>query len=483
MHGRVPPNDLGAEAAVISAGLLELEAFDKAAMILEPNHFYSDANRLIWEAMTTLRRGGDPIDVVTVAGWLRDRELIQRVNVRYLGEVVDMTPAVGNVAAHAELVKRKWQRRRLIAVSHRHAAEGYGDIGEDGITSNEAHDQWVAKCEKEVFAVTRLRAARHPVALGDVVASEIAIMHDQDAPDVGKILTGFRDFDEEIGGFWRGDLNLIAARPGMGKSAFATRVARNVVTASAILESTILDAFDTDRARYLIPKADTLGPFTDEAFIWSGEMPKRQVAQRFLAQEAAINTNKIRNRGRGSHAFTAAECVRLDGAKDFLRALPIRVDDTPGIDALEFCAKARQAYADAASRGRRLSLVVVDYLQKMKWPGRVNSRNEAVGEISGALKNLAMELDLPVVALCQLNRGLETRSDKRPVLPDLRESGELEQDADQVIFVYRDSYYSKKANHKEAELIVSKNRMGATGVIDVGFWSWCTRFLNLEEAA
>ena len=469
--GRVPPHDLDAEAAVLAAGLLDTGALDVVLEVLEGNHFYSEANRLIFEAMETLRRAGGPVDVMVVASLLRDREKMQRVDVAYLGQIVDCTPAIANVRSHALIVSRKWQRRRLIATCHTIAGEGYGDIGDDGIASADYHEEWISKSEQRIFAVTRRAQVREAGRLGDIVAAEVAAQKDPEKRDKrGKVPTHFDKYDGEIGGIWNGDLIIIAARPGMGKTAFANRIARNVAS-----------EFWAD----VDPEAErTPDDYPNEAYIWSGEMPKEQVGQRFLAQESSVSTTKIRHAGQGEHAYTPIEMVKIEAAEKFLLHVPITIDDTPGISVLEFCSKVRRAAAEAMAKGRRLRLVVVDYLQKMRWPGKVFSRNEAVGNISNALKNLAMELGIPVIALCQLSRALESRGDnnKRPILSDLRESGDLEQDADQVVFIYRDFYYTRKSDPKEAELIFSKNRMGQTGTIEVGFWNWCTRFMNTGDA-
>ena len=448
--GRVPPHDLDAEAAVLSASMLSAAAFAEASDVLDEDHFYSDANKLIWRAMAALQLANAAIDVVAVANWLRGHELIRSVTTQYLAQIIDATPSVHNVRAHADMVFRKAHRRRVIATCQRIAAEGYGDVGDGDIHGASAHEQWLSRAEGDLLAVTRRPAKRELAPLDDAVRRECATLTDPPEVDRDCVPTGFRCVDSRMGGFYRGELVIIAGRPGAGKSALATRIATMVAERG--------DAVD----------------------LFSPEMPRLQVAQRTISQLTLINLMQIRERGR-QRPFTSFQRDKLFEAADHFRSLPIAVDDTPGISVLEIASKVRRAAARHAAMGIPYGLVVVDYLQRCSWPFvKGITRDREVGLMAATLKNLAVELDVPVVLLSQLNRGIESRNDKVPQLSDLRESGNLEQEADQVVFVYRESYYDVKASPFVGDLIWAKNRMGGIGKVPVGWLPWCTRFCELS---
>jgi replicative DNA helicase len=470
-EGRVPPHDLDAEAAVLSAVLLEPDAFDQAYESLRAEHFYSDANRRIYEAIVELHDKGQPVDVVSVAGWLRDRERLEQIGgVPYLAQLSDATPAVAHVAAHARAVREKWRLRQLIATCQQFAATGYGDCGDV--------QGFIDQAEQAVFDIARVpeRTAIRPVRDAIHGAFEILSAAARRGEGITGIPTGFTQLDRKIAGLHEGDLYIVAGRPGMGKTAFVLNLAMN--------------ASQPRRVRVEDPNA----PFGEAdveqlgygVAFFSLEMPREQLASRLLATEGRVDVSKIR-----SGNISNDDWNKLTDAASQLGKLPLWLDDTPALGLLELRAKVRRLKADIARstgdapRAQRLGVVVVDYLQLMQGRQNAASREQEISELSRGLKQLAKELSVAVIALSQLNRSVETRTtkDKRPQLSDLRESGAIEQDADTIMFIYRDEYYNPESLDKGiAEVIVSKQRNGPTGSVKVRFESAYTRFDNLAAS-
>lgn len=468
LSGRVPPNDLQAEAAVLSSCLLANDALDRVLEILEPEHFYSDNHRLVYEACRSLSIDGAPIDIVSVASWLRNRELIQRAGgAKYLGELVDATPAVANVATHARTVKEKWRLRRLIAVCQKYAGQGYGEVP--------VAQEFIDEAEQEIYDIARTPESSTVFPLKDVLT--ITFKKLSEAAERGDQITGvptkFVDLDKKTAGLHAGDLMIIAARPGMGKTSFVLNIAVNVAMPQLIATPG--------------PGDDGYGAQQSEkpgygVAVFSLEMPKEQVAQRMVCAEARVDVGKMRQ-----GYLNQEDWANLTSAAAVLANLPIWIDDTPGLGLLELRSKVRRLKAEySRQRGPDdpgLGLVVIDYLQLMSGRKGVTSREQEISEISRGLKQLAKELSVPVIALSQLNRGVETRAgkDKRPMLSDLRESGAIEQDADTIIFIYRDEYYNKETTNERgvSEIIIAKQRNGPTGTVRTRFVSSYTRFENL----
>ena len=472
--GRVPPHDLDAEAAVLSAIMLDRDALDRVLELLKPEHFYSQANGLIYEACCTLALQNLPIDWVSVASWLRDRERIAQVGgTAYLGQLVDATPAVAHVHAHARVVREKYRLRRLIAACQRFAAEGYGDVG--------ATQEFIDSAEQAVYEIARTPETTTVHPLKDVLTTafqQISAAAERGDRITG-IPTGYIDLDKKTAGLHRGDLLIIAARPGMGKTSLALNMAINVASPQPVAAPGGMDVapeLPGERPGYAVA-------------VFSLEMPKEQVAIRLVCSEARVDVGKLRQ----GH-LSAEEWANLTNAASVLSTLPVWIDDSPALGLLDLRAKVRRLQADLARRGpsdlggEGLGAVVIDYLQLMQGRRGVSSREQEISEISRGLKQLAKELQVPVIVLSQFNRGVETRAgkDKRPLLADLRESGAIEQDADTIVFIYRDEYYNPEttADRGVAELIVAKQRNGPTGRVHVRFTSSCTRFDNLsrEEA-
>lgn len=467
--GRVPPHDLDAEAAVLSAILLSRDALDRVLEILKPEHFYSDANGRIYEAAQELALLGTPIDIVSVASWLRDRERIAQVGgAPYLAQLADATPAVAHVTTHARAVYEKWRLRHLIATCQKVAAEGYGDVG--------VVQEFIDSAEQSIYELARTAQANSVQPLAQVLRAafqQITAAAERGDRITG-ISTGYERLDSKTAGLHSGDLMIVAARPGMGKTSFVLNLGVNVASPRTVSIPG--------------PGEDGAGVERQEpgfgVCVFSLEMPREQLATRMVCSEGRVDLGKLRQ-----GYLQPDDWRRLTEAASYLSSLPMWIDDTSAIGVLELRAKVRRIQAEydrpatPTSAERKVGLVVIDYLQLMKGRDGVNSREQEISEISRGLKQLAKELSVPVIALSQLNRAVETRTtkDKRPQLSDLRESGAIEQDADTIIFIYRDEYYNAETTNAKgiAELIIAKQRNGPTGKVLTRFTPSFTRFDNL----
>jgi replicative DNA helicase len=439
--GRVPPNDLNAERAVLGGVLLENEALNAVSELpLRPADFYKDAHATIFEAMLALFSEGQPVDTVTLRERLSTAGKLQRVGGdEYLLALTDTIPTVANIEAHAKIVLEKAVVRRVIHACHETSARGYGDYG--------SMEEYLDEAERSMFEVAKERLKSGYEHINEVVLrtfEEITAAAERKEHITG-LPTGFRHLDWYTAGFHPGDLVICAGRPGMGKTAFAMNIAINACRAR---QATVA--------------------------VFSLEMPKEQLARRLLCSEAGVDGNKLRT-GR----LTRDDWAPLTRAAGELSELPVWMDDTPALTLMELRAKARRLKSD-----KGLELIVVDYLQLMRSGTRSESREQEISEISRSLKGLAKELSLPVLALSQLNRGVESRGnkDKRPQLSDLRESGAIEQDADTILFIYRDEVYNPESTDKGiAEIIIGKQRAGPTGIVKCLFRREYTRFENLDQ--
>jgi replicative DNA helicase len=439
--GRVPPSSLEAERAVLGGILLENDAVNVVTEILTPEDFYSEANATIFEAVVALFSRGQPIDQVTLRGELAARERVQAVGGdEYLLALTDTIPTVANIEAHARLVREKSIVRQLITACHEIAAQGYGDYGEV--------EQFLDQAEGAVFQVAKERARNPYEHVKDVVYRTFQKIHEAAQRDerITGLTTGFDGLDRKTAGLHPAELVIVAGRPGMGKTAFALNVGLNACAA----------------------RRETVA-------IFSLEMAKEELVRRMLASEARVDGTRLRT-GQIAHD----DWARLAEAAGFLSDMPLWIDDTPSITVLELRAKARRLRAEQG-----LALVIVDYMQLMRAGTRKDSREQEISEISRSLKALSKELSIPVIALSQLNRGVESRGnkDKRPQLADLRESGAIEQDADTIMFIYRDEVYNREdpASRGIAEIIIGKQRAGPTGTVRCRFFPEYTRFDNLAE--
>ena len=462
--GRAPPHDLDAESAVLSAILLDRDALDRVLGILRPEYFYSEANARIFQAAQQLAVTMTPIDIVSVASWLRDREWLQKMDgTAYLAQLADATPAIGHVEAHAKIVHEKWRLRQLIATCQRVSAEGYGDVGEV--------QQFIVGAAESMDALVLAGSERrHLAPAGDALKDAFAAITAaaQRGDRITGTATGFERLDDRTAGLHDGDLVIVAARPGLGKTSFVMNLATNVASP----RTKRIDGRDVD-------------VFGDGVCVFSLEMPREQLATRMACSEGRVDLGRVRQA-----SLHTDDWRRLTEASTYLSRLPIWIDDTPAIGLAELRTKVRRQQslydreATETQPARRVGLVVVDYLQLMKGREDAQSREQEISEISRGLKELAKELKVPVIALSQLNRDVEKRGkDKRPQLSDLRESGAIEQDADMIVFIYRDSYYFPDSAAKGiAELIIAKQRNGPTGKVKVRFTESYTRFDNLEPS-
>ncbi len=467
IEGRVPPHDLDAEAAVLSAVMLDPSALDKILEFLKPDHFYSEAHRRIFEACVELRTVGQPVDVVQVGSWLKNRDRIAQIGgMQYLSEILNAAPAVANVAAYGKTISEKYRVRQLIATCQRVAAEGYLDYGEA--------QAFIDGAEQSIYQLARTPESSSVERLLDVMKKSFKALTEamQRGDRITGTATGFERYDRLTAGLHPGDLSIVAARPGMGKTSFVLNVATNVASPKG-RESA----------------SDPNQRWEDQGVgvaVFSLEMPREQIANRMVCSEGKVDVGKLRQ-----GFLSPQDWSRLTQAASYLGSLPIWIDDTPSLSILELRAKVRRLQAeydrvdDTGKKIRRIGLVVVDYLQLMRGRDGAQSREQEISEISRGLKGLAKELYLPVIALSQLNRAVETRSEKskRPQISDLRESGAIEQDADNIVFIYRDEYYNKEATTEPnvAELIIAKQRNGPTGTAKVRFDREYTRFDNLAE--
>lgn len=437
---RIPPSDLEAERAVLGGILLENDALNVVSEIpLSVEDFYSEANARIYESMVELFSAGQPVDTVTLRERLSTARKLQAVGGDdYLLSLTNTIPTVANIAAHAKIVREKAVIRRLITACHETAAKGYADYG--------SMEEFLDEAERNIFNVAKHRLRSPYEHINDVVVRsfEQITKAAERKEHITGLPSGFEDLDRYTAGMHAGDLIIVAGRPGMGKTAFALNVAMN---ACALRKQPIV--------------------------FFSLEMPKEQLANRLLCSEARVDASRLRT----GH-LSRDDWPRLASAAGTLSELPIWLDDTPGLSLMELRAKTRRLKSEAG-----LSLVVVDYLQLMRSGMRNDSREQEISEISRSLKGLAKELELPIVALSQLNRGVESRGnkDKRPQISDLRESGAIEQDADTILFIYRDEVYNAESTDKGlAEVIIGKQRAGPTGTIKCVFRREYTRFESFD---
>ena len=444
--GRIPQHDLGAEAAVLSAMMLDAGAVDAVVPLLRPEQYYSEANRRIYEAALYLHERNTPIDVVTIAHRLRETDRLAQVGgSTYLAELVDSTPAVAHVETYAQLIVDKWKLRSLASFCQTIAAEAYSHRGSASVLIEQA--------ERGIYDLTSIELQKSFVQIGgpvDATFNKLVENAKRGERMTGQS-TGFYRLDSKLAGLHDGELTIVAARPGMGKTSFVLEITQHVA------------GLDVD-------------PLRGVAF-FSLEMPKEDLATRMMCSRARVNVGKLRQGTLGNEEWT-----RLAMAANDLRPLPIFIDDSPHLSLSILRSKLRRLISEKRREGIEIRLVVVDYLQLMDGIGA--SREEAVASLSKGCKAIAKEFGLPVVLLAQLNRSPETRGgkDKRPQLSDLRESGAVEQDADNVIFIYRDDYYDPETKRKNiAELIVGKQRNGPTGRTLCRFLGAFTRFENLAD--
>jgi len=438
---KVPPHSIEAEQSVIGGLMLDNQAWDTVIEILVANDFYRYEHRVIFSAMAQLAEQNRPFDVVTLSEALKDlRELENIGGEIYLFELSNNTPSVANIKAYAEIVRERSVTRQLIKVAQQIADSGYHP---EGMTSSELLDQ----AEQKVFAIAEQNArSGGPIEIKSLLTSTLERIDElfhADSPITG-IPTGFTDLDHMTSGLQKSDLIIIAGRPSMGKTVLGMNIAESV-------------AIGTSKP----------------VLIFSLEMPGNAIAMRMISSLGRIEQHHLRTGRLGDDDWP-----RIGSAVNMLTKAPIFIDDTAGLTPGEVRSRARRLAREQGSLG----LIVIDYLQLMRVPGLSDNRVAEISEISRSLKALAKELEVPVIALSQLNRSLEQRADKRPVMSDLRESGAIEQDADVIAFIYRDEVYNPDTREKGiAEIILAKQRNGPIGKVKMTFIGKYTRFESYAE--
>lgn len=436
---KIPPQDIEAEQAILGSMLTDKDAVISAIEIIKPDDFYREDNKAIYTAILNLYSKGEPIDIITVKAELVEEGKFEQVGgLEYLAILPDKVPTTANVDKYIKIVEEKSILRNLIKTSN--------ELIELGYSQTEEIDAIIDQAEKKVFNIMKNRNQKGYTPIKDVLVesfAQIEKLYNQKGAVTG-IPTGFIELDYKLSGLNKSDLILIAARPAMGKSALAINIA-----SYAAIHSNV------------------------PVVIFNLEMSKEQVGNRILCSEAMVDSNKVR-----TGKIEESDWVKLASAIGPLSEAPIYIDDTPGISIMEIRAKCRKLKLE-----KNIGLIVIDYLQLIQGTGKKGaSREQEISEISRSLKILAKELDVPVIALSQLSRAAEQRNDHRPMLSDLRESGAIEQDADIVMFIYRDDYYNPETEKKNiAEIILAKHRAGSTGTVELLWLGNYTKFANLDK--
>lgn len=439
MAEKIPPHNLDAERSVLGSGLLSKEALSDVMEILKPDDFYDGANKEIYMAMIDMFRENKSVDIVTVCEELKRRNVLEMVGGRsYVGTLSGEVPVTTNASEYAKIVAEKSSIRKLIHTSEL--------IREKSFDENEEAKEIINFAEKEILSVAQERQRGDYSKLQDVLVTDIELINEA-ARNQDKIIgvpTGFKPFDSMTSGLQKSELVIVAARPAMGKTAFALNIALNAAV-----------------------KHDA------SVLIFSLEMGKEQLGNRLLSMESRVEMENIKKGTLDNNDWN-----RIFLAVDNLAKANVYIDDTPDLSVFEIKNKCRRLKAE-----KGLDLVVVDYLQLMKSEGRAENRQQEISTLSRYLKLLAREMDCPVIVLSQLSRAPDQRPNHTPVLSDLRESGSIEQDADIVLFLYRDDYYAKEESEKPGicDVIIAKNRSGPTGNIELAWVGKYTKFSDIAN--
>ena len=437
--GRIPPHDIEAEQAIIGSILTDKDAVIAAVEVLQEQDFYREDNKIIYSAILNLYNRAEPIDIITLKSELKSMGKFEAVGgLEYIVQLPDKVPTTSNVEQYIKIVEEKSMLRALIKTADELITLGYDPTQEV--------EQVIDTAEKKIFQVMQKKNQKGYSSIKDILVdtfTQLEQLYNQKESITG-VPTGFVDLDYRTSGLHNSDLILVAARPAMGKSAFALNIATNAAV------------------RAKVPVA-----------IFSLEMSKEQMTNRILCSEAMVDSAKVR-----TGKIDDDEWAKLAATSGELSEAGIYIDDTPGISIMEIRAKCRKMKLE-----KNIGLVVIDYLQLVQGSNKKGgSREQEIAEISRSLKILAKEIDVPVIALSQLSRAPEQRIDHRPMLSDLRESGSIEQDADIVMFLYRDDYYNEDTEKKNiAEVIIAKHRSGATGTVELLWLANYTKFANIER--
>ena len=437
--GKVPPNDIEAEQAILGSMLTDKDAVISAIEVLKEEDFYRADNRAIYGAILNLYSRAEPIDIITVKAELESLGKFEQVGgLEYLAMLPDKVPTTANAMKYVNIVEEKSTLRSLIKTAN--------EIIELGYDPTEDVTDVMENAEKKIFNIMQNKDKKSYSPIKDILVDSFTQLEElyNRKQHITGVPTGFTELDYKTAGFHGSDLILIAARPAMGKSAFALNIATNAAV------------------RANVP-----------VVIFSLEMSKEQMVNRILCSEAMVDSNKVR-----TGKLEEDDWTKLAGSIGPLSEAEIFIDDTPGISVTEIRAKCRKLKLE-----KNIGMVVIDYLQLVQGSNKRNgSREQEISEISRSLKILAKEIGVPVIALSQLSRAVEQRPDHRPMLSDLRESGAIEQDADIVMFLYRDDYYNQDTEKKDiAEVIIAKHRGGSTGTVELLWLGSYTKFVNLER--
>lgn len=437
--GKVPPHDLEAEQAVIGSMLTDRDAVISAIEVLKQDDFYREDNRAIYEAILNLYNRAEPIDIITVKSELETMGKFEQVGgLEYLAELPEKVPTTANAIKYIKIVEEKSVLRNLIKTAN--------EIIELGYDPTEEVEDIMEGAEKKIFNIMQNKNQKSYTPIKDILVDSFTQLEElyNRKQHITGVPSGFTELDYKTAGFHGSELILIAARPAMGKSAFVLNIATNAAVKANI-----------------------------PVVIFSLEMSKEQMVNRILCSEAMVDSNKVR-----TGKLEEDDWTKLAGAIGPLSDAEIYIDDTPGISVMEIRAKCRKLKME-----KNIGMVIIDYLQLVQGSNKRNgSREQEISEISRSLKILAKELGVPVIALSQLSRAVEQRPDHRPMLSDLRESGAIEQDADIVMFLYRDDYYNQDSEKKDiAEVILAKHRGGSTGTVELLWLGSYTKFVNLER--
>ncbi|WP_240353198.1 MULTISPECIES: replicative DNA helicase [Cohnella] len=440
LYDRVPPQNLEAEQAVLGAILLEIEALITAMERLRSEDFYSVAHQRIFEAMIDLNENNEPLDLITLTALLQDRGQLEEIGgVSYLAKLANAVPTAANVEYYAQIVEEKSMLRRLIRTATQIVSSGYTTEDDVGALLNDA--------EARIMELSNRRAAHGFISIRDVlmdVFERVEFLYNHKGGTTG-IPSGFPDLDKMTSGFQRSDLIIVAARPSVGKTAFALNIAQNVAVRAS-----------------------------ETVAIFSLEMSAAQLVNRMICAESNVDAGRMR-----TGFLEGDDWEKLSMAIGSLSEAQIYIDDTPGITVADIRAKCRRL-----KKEKGLGMILIDYLQLIQGRGKPGeNRQQEVSEISRTLKQIARELEVPVIALSQLSRGVEQRQDKRPMMSDLRESGSIEQDADIVAFLYRDDYYNQDTEKKNIiEIIIAKQRNGPVGTVELVFLKNFNKFVSLDRS-
>ena len=433
---KVPPQNLEAERAILGAVMIDGDAMMNVTDILRPDHFYKESHKEIFDAALTLYQDGEPVDLVTVGELLKRRKTLEAAGGRaYLGELTGAVVSTANVEQYARIVEETSVLRSLIKASSEIVEEGYSSERETGEILEDA--------EKKIFDISQKRQHKNVTHIREVLDRNLAHIQDlsKQVGELRGITTGFADLNQLTSGLQKSDLVIIAARPSMGKTAFALNIAVNAAKAGG------------------------------KVLIFSLEMSEELLTERMLSAESLVEIKKLREGNLEEEEFQ-----KLSDGSERLNGLEIYIDDTPGIAPTVIKNKCKRMIMEK----KVLDLVVIDYLQLMSMEGKTENRTLEISALTRYLKQLAREIDCPVVVLSQLSRSVEARTDKRPVLSDLRESGSIEQDADLVMFLYREEYYKKEESTRpgECDIIIAKHRNGPTDTVTLTWLGKYTKFAD-----